>query len=60
MRESAGACIARTRSRPTSKATGMSFLPDNFEPPKLLETERPRPIDVVKDYDAAMTSRERP
>lgn len=41
----------------------MSFLPKGFEPPKLLETERfrLRPItihDIVKDYDAVMTSRE--
>lgn len=39
----------------------MSFLPGDFEPPKLLETERfrLRPItihDVVKDYEAVMTS----
>lgn len=41
----------------------MTFLPKNFDPPGLLETEhfRIRPItihDVVKDYDAVMTSRE--
>ena len=41
----------------------MSFLPDDFEVPKLLETEafRIRPLtihDVVKDYDAVMTNRE--
>lgn len=40
----------------------MSFLPPDFEPP-LLETERFRlrsltVHDVVKDYDAVMTSRE--
>ncbi|MGH3086132.1 MAG: GNAT family N-acetyltransferase [Rubrobacteraceae bacterium] len=41
----------------------MTFLPKDFDPPKLLETERfrLRPItihDAVKDYDAVMTSRE--
>jgi RimJ/RimL family protein N-acetyltransferase len=41
----------------------MTFLPENFDPPERLETERfrLRPIavhDVVKDYDAVMTSRE--
>jgi RimJ/RimL family protein N-acetyltransferase len=41
----------------------MTFLPDGFEVPTLLETERfrLRPItihDVVRDYDAVMTSAE--
>src|SRR5215213_1873845 len=41
----------------------MTFLPDGFEVPTLLETERfrLRPItihDVVRDYDAVMTSTE--
>jgi hypothetical protein len=41
----------------------VSFLPADFEPPLLLETERfrMRPLsvdDVVKDYDAVMSSRE--
>jgi GNAT acetyltransferase-like protein len=41
----------------------MSFLPPDFEPPLLLETERfrMRPLDVndvVKDYDAVMSSRD--
>ena len=42
----------------------MPFLPRDFEPPTLLQTDRfrIRPItihDVIKDYDAVMTSRER-
>lgn len=41
----------------------MSFLPDDFEVPTLLETEtsRIRPLtihDVAKDYDAVMANRE--
>jgi hypothetical protein len=41
----------------------MSFLPPDFDGPELLETDRfrIRPLtihDVVKDYDAVMTSRE--
>jgi hypothetical protein len=41
----------------------MTFLPDDFEVPTLLETGtfRIRPItihDIVKDYDAVMTNRE--
>ena len=41
----------------------MAFLPPDFEVPELLETDRfrIRPLtihDVVKDYDAVMTSRE--
>jgi hypothetical protein len=41
----------------------VSWLPADFEPPLLLETERfrMRPLDVndvVKDYDAVMSSRE--
>jgi hypothetical protein len=41
----------------------MAFLPDDFEVPRLLETERfrLRPLtihDVVKDFDAVMTSRD--
>jgi hypothetical protein len=43
--------------------TVMRFLPPEFEVPELLETDRfrIRPLtihDVVKDYDAVMTSRE--
>lgn len=42
----------------------MSFVPPDFEIPELLETDRfrIRPLtihDVVRDYDAVMTSRER-
>jgi hypothetical protein len=41
----------------------MTVLPADFEVPELLETDRfrVRPLtihDVVKDYDAVMTSRE--
>ena len=41
----------------------MRFLPPDFDVPELLETDRfrIRPLtihDVVKDYDAVMTSRE--
>jgi GNAT acetyltransferase-like protein len=41
----------------------VAFLPPDFDPPLLLETERfrIRPItvnDVIRDYDAVMTSRE--
>jgi hypothetical protein len=43
--------------------TALTFLPPDFEVPELLETDRfrIRPLaihDVVKDYDAVMTSRE--
>jgi hypothetical protein len=46
------------------KETAMSFVPPDFEIPELLETDRfrIRPLtihDVVRDYDAVMTSRER-
>jgi hypothetical protein len=45
------------------KETALTFLPSDFEVPELLETDRfrIRPLaihDVVKDYDAVMTSRE--
>src|SRR3712207_6364307 len=49
------------RGGSTRSEVEVAFLPDNFEVPTLLETERfrVRPItinDVVKDYDAVMTS----
>jgi hypothetical protein len=45
------------------KETAMRFLPPGFDVPELLETDRfrIRPLtihDLVKDYDAVMTSRE--
>jgi hypothetical protein len=47
---------------PQGKETAMRFLPSDFEVPELLETDRfrIRPLtihDLVKDYDAVMTSR---
>jgi hypothetical protein len=47
----------------STKETAMSFVPPDFEVPELLETDRfrVRPLtihDLVKDYDAVVTSRE--
>jgi hypothetical protein len=47
----------------TRSEVEVAFLPDDFEVPTLLETERfrVRPItihDLIKDYDAVMTSAE--
>jgi hypothetical protein len=53
----------RRRLGRKDKETMMRFLPPDFDVPELLETERfrIRPLtihDLVKDYDAVMTSRE--